>query len=78
MSVCKSVGLTKSISLYLHFSFTLYPAYSRVDRRNLVLTHSVPHFITHWYLYVHIFNICCKSNKSLYFYYCTSANIGNI
>ena len=24
--------------------FTLYPAHSRVDRKNLVLRHSIPHF----------------------------------
>ena len=29
---------------FLNISFTLYPAHSRVGRRNLVLRHSVPHF----------------------------------
>ena len=27
------------------YSFTLYPAHSRVGRRNLVLRHSVPHIL---------------------------------
>ena len=30
---------------YFSFSFTLYPAHSRADRGNLVLRHSVPHFL---------------------------------
>ena len=32
------------IKIYL-ISFTLYPAYSRVGRGNLVLRNSVPHFL---------------------------------
>ena len=35
---------TKSIFTFF-FSFTLYPAHSRVGRGNLVLRHSVPHFL---------------------------------
>ena len=30
---------------YNIFSFTLYPAHSRVGRENLVLRHLVPHFL---------------------------------
>ena len=29
----------------IEISFTLYPAHSRVGRGNLVLRHSVPHFL---------------------------------
>ena len=31
--------------IILFFRFTLYPAHSRVGRENLVLSHSVPHFL---------------------------------
>ena len=31
--------------IILKISFTLYPAHSKVGRENLVLRHSVPHFL---------------------------------
>ena len=33
------------VSIFFLISFTLYPAHSRVGRGNLVLRHSVPHFL---------------------------------
>ena len=38
---------TLSINLFC-FSYTQYPAYSRVGRRNLVLRHAVPHFASNF------------------------------
>ena len=43
--VSKHVSNIKLVKHYMFFGFTLYPAYSRVSRGNLVFRHPTAHFL---------------------------------